>query len=833
MAQDFSIESEQPGMKRTKEPKKDGKKKKKLSPQDTGSESGKASPQVRVHPESIIKKDADGYSITVTPVHTGQEDFDLIYEEPDQAAAVSSPKDHNKGKLAARKPLEKTISYTTVPGSSQSVLTGKPRTSKPQGKQKAPKPVRKTKSPNPPGKAKTSRSSPISVSADVHNDGASEEAADEEDLVEEEESIEDEELSSLESELSEAVLEEEPADETPQTRDEEIDKRLSGFEKLQKTQQDSIREVKELLISLTQSKKKKAEKKSKARKDNSRQRRKLWEEAKAAEEAEAAKAAEEEEAARLEALRAKAAEEAAAAKAAEEEEAARLEAMRAKVARKEARDARRAERARERAARAANGGGSSGSGAPAPVEAQGPLLARMINIEQELILLKTPAADQALSFGDEVRQDPKTLQGLFEKLRPFLPEKIKSVTVTRAQTTTRLLKYFFNFGDLDSFWGKPNPLIAGDKYGSFKVLRAPTINKGWVFSSLPVETVEQGGEATEDQERVIRLSEKLQRAQPVECVDEEFNAFFAAASLTETKPDVPGCNNYSRYLTLEPDVFRNVQYVKFDGHTLLPSLELKTRKAVLSALPAIDLLKDMNLRSKSLMENWDKPLAWDSKLGLLDPSEEPSEDSLIPLLSESITKEQLRDELRLRTWGADASLGLLDNSMKILIAEHAEIKIMLRSLFMERVKHSSNQRLSEALVKSRLSSPGLFGKIPDTYSQKLEKDGHPGGNFPSFQAPECVLFSGPPPGKKKFQSTPSVNRGVSSLGRSKKRFRMRKSWSRGGKSQFLSSKNIQHASGYATTSRGSMRTTRGKPSTRGSNSRGGRGARGRGRGKKK
>ena len=87
-AQSFSMESEQPGMKRTKESNKDGKKKKKRhSAQDAGSESGRSSPLVGVH------LGADGYTVTVTPAHTGQEEFHLI------SAATSSPKeDHSKGK---------------------------------------------------------------------------------------------------------------------------------------------------------------------------------------------------------------------------------------------------------------------------------------------------------------------------------------------------------------------------------------------------------------------------------------------------------------------------------------------------------------------------------------------------------------------------------------------------------------------------------------------------------------------------------------------------------------------------------------------------------------
>ena len=105
-AQGFSLKSEQPGSKRSKEENKDGKKKKRHSAQDTGSESGKSSPFVGV------RQDEHGYTVTVTPAHTGQEDFHLI------SAVTSSPKeDLSKGKdPAERKNPKNTISYSAVPG---------------------------------------------------------------------------------------------------------------------------------------------------------------------------------------------------------------------------------------------------------------------------------------------------------------------------------------------------------------------------------------------------------------------------------------------------------------------------------------------------------------------------------------------------------------------------------------------------------------------------------------------------------------------------------------------------------------------------------------------
>ena len=155
---------------------------------------------------------------------------------------------------------------------------------------------------------------------------------------------------------------------------------------------------------------------------------------------------------------------------------------------------------------------------------------------------------------------------------------------------------------------------------------------------------------------------------------------------------------------------------------------------------------------------------------------------------------------------------------------------MLRSLFMEKFDHNVNPRLSEALVKSRLSSPLLFGEIPESLYQKIELS----REFPSFKAPKFVTFSGPAPGKmKKFPGYPSGNRGASNSSRSFRRsYPQRRPWARGGRSQLLSANNVQ-AGGQAKTSRGSMRTARGKASTRGFKPRGGKGFRGKGRGKNK
>ena len=68
-----------------------------------------------------------------------------------------------------------------------------------------------------------------------------------------------------------------------------------------------------------------------------------------------------------------------------------------------------------------------------------------------------------------------------------------------------------------------------------------------------------------------------------------------------------------RYLTVDPTVFPRTKYVKNDGHTILPSLEFKTRKALMDGHSAADMLRQQNAKTRPLLVNWDKAYVWDSK----------------------------------------------------------------------------------------------------------------------------------------------------------------------------------------------------------------------------
>ena len=82
------------------------------SAQDTSSETGKSSPL-----SAGVHKDADGFTVTVTPIHIEEDNIQFL------SPKTSSPK--GKGP-AKRKTPKETISFEPVPGSSQSIITGKP-----------------------------------------------------------------------------------------------------------------------------------------------------------------------------------------------------------------------------------------------------------------------------------------------------------------------------------------------------------------------------------------------------------------------------------------------------------------------------------------------------------------------------------------------------------------------------------------------------------------------------------------------------------------------------------------------------------------------------------
>ena len=289
-----------------------------------------------------------------------------------------------------------------------------------------------------------------------------------------------------------------------------------------------------------------------------------------------------------------------------------------------------------------------------------------------------------------------------------------------------------------------------------------------------------------------------------------------------------GGGKAGRYFEIDSTVFSNRSYVKVEGSTLLPSLEFKTRRAATGGLSVLDMLRHLNSRSRPLLENWNKEFVWDKLEGVKRTEEGDLETAVSNLtLEESVSKEDLRDEL-LRTRVADLAIALLNYQHRILMAEHVEIKCALRSMFLSSINQGKNFTLAEALSLSRLSTPQLFGELPESYRHRLVMDNP---KFPGFTVPEGLTFT-EPSCRKKFQSSPSGNRGAPRGIRAS--FSQRRTGKRGGRKKwdsYLTSKNVQ-AGGHSKASRVSTQTTRGGGSTaRGSKSRGGKSGKGRARGK--
>ena len=128
-------------------------------------------------------------------------------------------------------------------------------------------------------------------------------------------------------------------------------------------------------------------------------------------------------------------------------------------------------------------------------------------------------------------------------------------------------------------------------------------------------------------------------------------------------------------------------------------------------------------------------------------------------LEESVSKEDLIQELYVRSKLTGLAISQLDHQSNLIIAQQAEIKLMLRDLFFKQ-KHQSNSTLVEALQRSRISVPDLFGPVPDWYIHKIRHF-----NFAGLHAPWVFSLSGPSAkGKKshKFPAGPSGYRGGSS-----------------------------------------------------------------------
>ena len=147
------------------------------------------------------------------------------------------------------------------------------------------------------------------------------------------------------------------------------------------------------------------------------------------------------------------------------------------------------------------------------------------------------------------------------------------------------------------------------------MLYTPTINKNRTFTTKPLMT-----EAEEDDPQAARAAEKnmdslYKSAVPGRCADEEMEKFLSSNPFADWRSQVHGQPD-GRYLSVDSDIFPTTPFIKWDAHTLLPSVEYKARLAAKDNLSAVDMLRAQNEKIKGLLINWNNPVVWNRHSGV-------------------------------------------------------------------------------------------------------------------------------------------------------------------------------------------------------------------------
>ena len=451
---------------------------------------------------------------------------------------------------------------------------------------------------------------------------------------------------------------------------------------------------------------------------------------------------------------------------------------------------------------------------------------RMVREEVARARGEDPPVEEA--YGDAIAKESMAYQAILEQLKPFYPQ-IRRVRSSDSLKTS--LEYVFPWADPEGFWSVPKPTYIlphnnqPDRYGYFGVLNSPNITRYWTFTTQNVVTdVDSEAEQSQGEKTRFKSIDSLYKpAVPGRCSEESIEAFLSSKPLADWRNDIQG-RPAARYLSLDGEVFRNTRYVKWESHTILPSVEFKARLAARDNYSAVDMLRVQNDKTKSLLVNWNKPYVWDRKTGLARDEAGELLQSLEGLtLEESVSKEDLIEELHMRSRLTELAIAQLVHQGKILVALQSEVKINLRDSFLNKLL-KQNPSLVEALQKSRISDPGLFGPVPDFYKYKIYNH----NEFYGLTAPYIFSASNPLFRKKNFPSGPSGSRGTRQRSKSSPRQHVNRQARR---ARGASSKNARQG-GQGKTTRVSHPATRGGAASRSkSRPRGGKTKRGRGRGR--
>ena len=341
--------------------------------------------------------------------------------------------------------------------------------------------------------------------------------------------------------------------------------------------------------------------------------------------------------------------------------------------------------------------------------------------------------------------ESKVTQDVLKRLKDFYTQ-VKKVRNSSSGATS--YAYDFDLSFRDGFWSTPNPTLTNtkakemDAFGSFKNLVAPTISKYWSFSSKPrLEEVDEEEDQEQEERPPKNLDALAKSVVPGRCRDPKLESFLSGKPLAEWSNSVPKTTP-GRFLEVDEDIFKNTKYVRWEAHTLMPSVEYKARLIAKDSFSALDMLRAQEAKTRPLLENWNRPGVWVPQTGV---SKEENGDLTAPedgsLLAESVSKEDLLNELHNRSDLNSLAISQLDHQSKVIIALHSELKLQMRDSFLfNAMPSSSNNTLVEAVKNSRISVPQLFGPVPNQYRDKVLD--YP-NVFTPLRPPALIKFSGP------------------------------------------------------------------------------------------
>ena len=339
------------------------------------------------------------------------------------------------------------------------------------------------------------------------------------------------------------------------------------------------------------------------------------------------------------------------------------------------------------------------------------LLDRLEVLENRAPTVQLP---RIVTLSESVSSEPCEAKPLLAALHNKLPGISRCAILNSGNEE---VSHTFNYdsNELDGYWQIPKPVKLAmqnednaETIGVFPAsFKPPTQSQSWDIKS---ET-----STYHDEEKCIKLS-KVDSVSGAH-KDPEMEAFLSGDPLCtfKRKSSIGETNGY--YINLDPIQFKELD-VKWEGQPLLSSLEFKNRMGIRPVFSASGLLSEARDRSRSLLVHWDSPSQW-SEQGLVVDDRNvaiPNPDGT--LLKDSITKEQLADELRTQMRTNELAMLNLSRTEGILRAQNTEIRWELRSQVLG-ASDLANKELKDRLQFSRFSVKELFGPVPNSLTSRM------------------------------------------------------------------------------------------------------------------